>query len=65
MNCGFQGNGSPQRAFSFIITYYFLFIKSILRMDGMKAIFFNKKDDDDGVIVREWMGPVAPTPANL
>ena len=23
-------------------------------------IFFNKKDDDDGVIVREWMGPVAP-----
>ena len=31
----------------------------------MKVIFFNKKDDDDGVIVREWMGPVAPTPANL
>ena len=28
-------------------------------------IFFNKKDDDDGVIVRKWMGPVAPTPANL
>ena len=28
-------------------------------------IFFNKKDDDNGVIVREWMGPVAPTPANL
>ena len=28
-------------------------------------IFFNNNDDDDGVIVREWMGPVAPTPANL
>ena len=28
-------------------------------------IFFNKKDDDDGVIVRIWMGPVAQTPANL
>ena len=28
-------------------------------------IFFNKKDDDDGVIVREWMGPDAPTLANL
>ena len=28
-------------------------------------IFFNKKDDDNGVIVRIWMGPVAPTPANL
>ena len=28
-------------------------------------IFFNKKDDDDGVIVREWMGPDAPTSANL
>ena len=30
----------------------------------MKVIFFNEKDDDDGVIVREWMGPVAPTLAN-
>ena len=28
-------------------------------------IFFNNNDDDDGVIVREWMGPVAPTLANL
>ena len=28
-------------------------------------IFFNKKDGDDGVIVREWMGPDAPTLANL
>ena len=28
-------------------------------------IFFNNNDDDDGVIVREWMGPDAPTPANL
>ena len=28
-------------------------------------IFFNKKDDDDGVIVRIWMGPVAPTLTNL
>ena len=28
-------------------------------------IFFNKKDDDDGVIVRIWMGPVAPALANL
>ena len=28
-------------------------------------IFFNKKDDDDGVIVREWMGPDAPTLTNL
>ena len=28
-------------------------------------IFFNEKDDDNGVIVRIWMGPVAPTPANL
>lgn len=27
----------------------------------IKVIFFNKKDDDDGVIVRIWMGPVAPT----
>ena len=27
-------------------------------------IFFNKKDDDDGVIVKIWMGPVAPTLAN-
>ena len=32
----------------------------------MKVIFFfNNNDDDDGVIVREWMGPVAPTLANL
>ena len=31
----------------------------------MKVIFFNKKDDDDGVIVRIWMGPGAPTLANL
>ena len=30
----------------------------------MKVIFFNKKDDDDGVIVRIWMGPVAPALAN-
>ena len=28
-------------------------------------IFFNKKDDDDGVIVREWMGPDPPIPTNL
>ena len=28
-------------------------------------IFFNKKDDDNGVIVRIWMGPDAPTLANL
>ena len=28
-------------------------------------IFFNNNDDDDGVIVREWMGPGAPTSANL
>ena len=28
-------------------------------------IFFNNNDDDDGVIVREWMGPVAPSPAIL
>ena len=28
-------------------------------------IFFNNNDDDDGVIVREWMGPDAPTLANL
>ena len=28
-------------------------------------IFFNNNDDDDGVIVREWMGPGAPTPTNL
>ena len=30
----------------------------------MKVIFFNEKDDDDGVMVRVWMGPVAPTLAN-
>ena len=24
-------------------------------------IFFNEKDDDDGVMVKIWMGPVAPT----
>ena len=63
--CGLQGSGSPQRAFSFIITYILLFVKSILRADVMKVIFFNKKDDDNGVIVREWMGPVAPTLTNL
>ena len=28
-------------------------------------IFFNNNDDDDGVIVREWMGPDAPTLTNL
>ncbi len=27
----------------------------------MKVIFFNKKDDDDGVIWMVWMGPGAPT----
>ena len=27
-------------------------------------IFFNEKDDDDGVIGRVWMGPAAPTLAN-
>ena len=51
-NCGLQGSGSPQMAFSFIITYILLFVKSILRADVMKVIFFNKKDDDDGVMVR-------------
>ena len=60
-NCGLQGSGSPQRAFSFIITYILLFVKYIWRADVMKVIFFNKKDDDNGVIVRIWMGPVAPT----
>ena len=64
MKCGLQGSGSPQRAFSFIITYILLFVKSIWRTDVMKVIFFNEKDDDDGVIVRVWMGPVAPTLAN-
>ena len=49
-NCGLQGSGSPQRAFSFIITYILLFIKSIWRADVIKVIFFNEKDDDDGVI---------------
>ena len=63
--CGLQGSGSPQRAFSFIITYILLFVKFIWRADVMKVIFFNEKDDDDGVIVRIWMGPVAPTLANL
>ena len=63
--CGLQGSGSPQRAFSFIITYILLFVKSIWRADVMKVIFFNEKDDDDGAIVKIWMGPVAPTLANL
>ena len=63
--CGLQGSGSPKKAFSFIITYILLFVKSIWRADVMKVIFFNEKDDDDGVIVRVWMGPVAPTLANL
>ena len=31
----------------------------------MKIIFFNNKDDDDGVIWMVWMGPVAPTLTNL
>ena len=31
----------------------------------MKVLFFNKKDDDNGVMVRIWMGPVAPTLTNL
>ena len=26
----------------------------------MKVIFFNNKDDDNGVIRMVWMGPVAP-----
>ena len=39
-NCGLQGSGSPQRAFSFIITYILLFVKSIWRADVMKVIFF-------------------------
>ena len=30
----------------------------------MKVIFFNEKDDDNGVMMRIWMGPVAPTLAN-
>ena len=63
--CGLQGSGSPKKAFSFIITYILLFVKFILRADVMKVIFFNNNDDDDGVIMREWMGPGAPTPANL
>ena len=29
-NCGLQGSGSPQKAFSFIITYNLLFVKSII-----------------------------------
>ena len=28
-------------------------------------IFFNEKDDDDGVIGMVWMGPGAPAPTNL
>ena len=28
-------------------------------------IFFNKKDDDDGVIGMVWMGPVAPILTNV
>ena len=63
--CGLQGSGSPQKAFSFIITYILLFVKFIWRADVMKVIFFNEKDDDDGVIGMVWMGPVAPTLANL
>ena len=39
-NCGLQGSGSPRRAFSFIITYILLFVKSIWRADVMKVIFF-------------------------
>ena len=39
-NCGLQGSGSPQRAFSFIITYILLFVKSIWRANVMKIIFF-------------------------
>ena len=27
----------------------------------VEEYFFNKKDDDDGVMVKIWMGPVAPT----
>ena len=38
--CGLQGSGSPQKAFSFIITYILLFVKSIWRTDVMKVIFF-------------------------
>ena len=38
--CGLQGNGFPQRAFSFIITYILLFVKSISQADVMKVIFF-------------------------
>ena len=38
--CGLQGSGSPQKAFSFIITYILLFVKSILRVGVMKVIFF-------------------------
>ena len=40
MNRGLQGSGSPQKAFSFIITYILLFVKFIWRMDVMKVIFF-------------------------
>ena len=39
-NGGLQGSGSPQKAFSFIITYILLFVKSIWRTDVMKVIFF-------------------------
>ena len=42
-NCGLQGSGSAQKAFSFIIAYILLFVKFILRADVMKVIFFLMK----------------------
>ena len=71
--CGLQGSGSPQKAFSFIITYILLFVKSIWRADVMKVIFFLMKRMTITVLY-EWFGWVPshqhspiyqPTLANL
>ena len=39
-NAGSRVVAPPKKAFSFIITYILLFVKSIWRADVMKVIFF-------------------------
>ena len=57
---------APRKEYFFYYNIYFIICQVYIAGGRDESnIFFNEKDDDYGVIVRIWMGPVAPTPANL
>ena len=59
------GEWLPAKSIFFYYNIYFIICQVYMACGRDESnIFFNNNDDDDGVIVREWMGPVAPTLAN-